>query len=55
MHENNRLSTSDIQEVTTPSAIESAAVETPALKTIENGQLVILKNGVKYNAMGAQL
>ena len=49
------LATSDIQEVTTPSAIESAAVETPALKTIENGQLVILRDGVKYNAMGVRL
>ena len=36
-------------------AIESAAVETPALKTIENGQLVIIRDGVKYNAMGIQL
>ena len=49
------LAESDIQEVTTPSAIESAAVETPALKTIENGQLVILRDGVKYNAMGVRL
>ncbi|MGN0208315.1 MAG: chitobiase/beta-hexosaminidase C-terminal domain-containing protein, partial [Paludibacteraceae bacterium] len=44
------LAESDIQEVTTPSAIESAAAETPAVKTIENGQLVILRDGVKYNA-----
>ncbi|MDY2942798.1 MAG: bacterial Ig-like domain-containing protein [Paludibacteraceae bacterium] len=36
-------------------AIESAAVETPALKTIENGQLVIIRDGVKYNAMGVRL
>ena len=49
------LAESDIQEVTTPSAIESAAVETPALKTIENGQLIILRDGVKYNAMGVRL
>lgn len=26
-----------------------------AIKTIENGQLVIIKNGVRYNALGAQL
>ena len=26
-----------------------------AVKTFENGQLVIIKNGVKYNALGAQL
>ena len=36
-------------------AIDSAAVETPAVKTIENGQLVILRDGVKYNAMGVRL
>ena len=36
-------------------AIESAAVETPAVKSIENGQLVILRDGVKYNAMGVRL
>ena len=40
---------------TTPSAIDNAAVETPAVKTIENGQLVILRDGVKYNAMGVRL
>lgn len=39
----------------TPSAISSAVVETPAIKTIENGQLVILRDGVKYNAMGVRL
>ena len=49
------LAESDIQEVTTPSAIESAAVEMPAVKTIENGQLIILRDGVKYNAMGVRL
>ncbi|MDY2942901.1 MAG: bacterial Ig-like domain-containing protein [Paludibacteraceae bacterium] len=36
-------------------AISSAAVETPAVKTIENGQLVILRDGVKYNVMGVRL
>lgn len=40
---------------TTPSAIDNAAVETPAVKTIENGQLVIIRDGVKYNAMGVRL
>ena len=39
----------------TPSAISSAAVETPAVKTIENGQLIIRRDGVKYNAMGVRL
>ena len=36
-------------------AIDNAAVETPAVKTIENGQLVIIRDGVKYNAMGVRL
>ena len=36
-------------------AIDNATVETPALKTIENGQLVIIRDGKKYNAMGVRL
>ena len=39
----------------TATAIDNAAVETPALKTIKNGQLVIIRDGVKYNAMGVRL
>ena len=38
-----------------PTAISNTAVESKAVKTIENGQLVIIKNGVRYNALGAQL
>jgi hypothetical protein len=26
-----------------------------SLKLIENGQLVIIKNGIKYNALGAEI
>lgn len=36
-------------------AIDNATAETPAVKTIENGQLVIIRDGVKYNAMGVRL
>ena len=36
-------------------AINNAAVETPAVKTIENGQLIIIRDGAKYNAMGVRL
>lgn len=36
-------------------AIDNAVVETPAIKTIEKGQLIILRDGVKYNAMGVRL
>ena len=38
-----------------PTAISNTAVESKAVKFFENGQLVILKNGVKYNALGAKL
>lgn len=39
----------------TATAIDNAVIETPAVKTIENGQLIILRDGVKYNAMGVRL
>lgn len=38
----------------TPTGFDQVA-ETKAVKTIENGQIVIIKNGVRYNAMGAKL
>ena len=34
-------------------AIDNTAVEAKAFKTFENGQLVIIKNGVKYDITGA--
>lgn len=34
-------------------AVENAEVAVKAVKHIENGQLIIIKNGVKYNAQGA--
>lgn len=34
-------------------AIDNTEAEVKAVKTFENGQLVIIKNGVKYNATGA--
>lgn len=34
-------------------AIDNTAVEAKATKYMENGALVIVKNGVKYNALGA--
>ena len=36
-------------------AIDNATFSTPSVKTIENGQLVIIRDGKKYNAMGVQL
>jgi hypothetical protein len=34
-------------------AIDNTEVDAKVMKTFENGQLVIIKNGVKYNAQGA--
>ena len=36
-------------------AVANTAVEAKTVKLIENGQIVILKDGVRYNALGAQL
>lgn len=36
-------------------AVDNATLSTPSVKTIENGQLVIIRDGLKYNAMGIQL
>lgn len=36
-------------------AIDNTTLRTPSVKTIENGQLVIIRDGKKYNAMGVQL
>ena len=36
-------------------AIDNTVMENKATKTFENGQLVIIKNGVKYNALGTKL
>ena len=36
-------------------ALEHTALSEPATKVIENGQLVIIKNGIRYNALGTTL
>lgn len=40
---------------TSPSALENNAAAVKAVKTIENGQIVIIRDGKKFNAVGAQL
>ena len=35
--------------------IDNTSVAPKAIKLIENGQVVIIKNGIRYNALGAQL
>ena len=42
-------------EASSASAIDNAAIETKAIKRIENGKLVIIKNGVRFDAQGARL
>ena len=37
------------------SAVENVNADVKAVKTIENGQVVIMKNGVKYNALGVEV
>lgn len=39
----------------TAAAVENVAVEAKAIKVIENGQIVIIRDGVRYNAVGAAL
>jgi len=36
-------------------AVENMAVEAKTEKRIENGQIVILKNGIRYNALGVEM
>jgi hypothetical protein len=36
-------------------AIENTAVENKAVKVIENGQVIIIKNGVRYNTLGVEI
>ena len=40
------------KEKESPTAIDNTNVAEKAVKVIENGQLVIIKNGVRYNAQG---
>ncbi len=42
-------------EVGTSTAVDNINADVKSVKTIENGQLVIIKNGVKYNALGAEI
>lgn len=39
----------------TPTALENTTAEVKATKLVENGQMVIIREGVKYNAVGAKL
>ena len=39
-------------EVVSAEGVENIRIENAAIKQIENGQLVIIRNGVRYNAAG---
>ena len=43
------------EKIEDTTGLQNTAVDGKVVKTIENGQLVIIKNGVRYNAVGAQL
>ena len=50
------VKTADEYEImSTPTAITNTTLNAKTIKTIENGQLIILRDGVKYNAMGVRL
>ncbi|MGN0235162.1 MAG: DUF6359 domain-containing protein [Paludibacteraceae bacterium] len=51
----NVASADEYEILANPTAIPTTTFANPAIKTIENGQLVILRDGVKYNAMGVRL
>jgi hypothetical protein len=40
-------------QASTETAIDNTNIDAKAVKFFENGQLIIIKNGVKYNATGA--
>ena len=44
-----------ISYVSTPTSITNTTLNAETIKTIENGQLIIIRDGVKYNAMGVRL
>lgn len=38
-----------------PTALDNLEQSSKARKVIENGQIVIIRNGIRYNALGAQI
>ena len=47
--------TIDMQYGDLPSAVDNTNAEVKAVKSIENGQLIINRNGVKFNVVGARI
>ena len=42
-------------EVAGETAVENVKADVKSIKTFENGQVVIIKNGVKYNVLGTEI
>lgn len=51
----NVKTTDEYEIMSTPSAITNTTLNAETIKTIENGQLIIIRDGKKYNAMGVRL
>ena len=47
--------TFDVYNNSPATAIDNTNADAKAVKVIENGQLIIIKNGIRYNALGAQM
>ena len=45
----------EVVDPETPTSVDNIEVSASAVKAIENGQLIVIKNGVKYNVLGAKL
>lgn len=45
----------EVADCNAPTAIESTTVKAAAKKIVENGQIVIIRDGVRFNIVGAQL
>lgn len=45
----------EVADCNAPTAIESTAIKAAAKKVVENGQIVIIRDGVRFNIVGAQL
>ena len=52
---NNGYASYTLKTNATPSAVENVEVELGARKVVENGQVFILKNGVKFNVLGSEV
>ena len=47
--------TDEVSENPVESVMKETVAAPKAMKVIENGQVVIYKNGVRYNALGIQM